>query len=1375
MSRKKTPRKKAVAVFTSGVLALTTWVLVATLVLDAPLRLIPAAQPEYTQYEEVYDYGYDGYIDEETPQDYIYIGEAPQYAEYEQYDPLYVYDSDSDYYAPVAVARSDLPLNSYDAGDDVPVAAESDEPVEPESNEPELEEPSAPEEPSEPGNGNGEAAPYEPAQPEPGQPDDNDTVQGGDDDSGSQEPGPEPGDEEPGTEEPGDDDNNNEPGDGNEPGDDYECEDGYCDCDDDDNNEPGDECDGEYCDCEYGNNDCTCEDECECETDSNDCKCECYDECDEYCACECEYDDEECKCECEDECDDYCACECEDDDNNDNIVVGPGPGGSIGGDMPEFDCPDAARAWLDAMICELTQLSEYYRMQYALINEELSELSREVSIAREAQHSSSGEHESWMQLSSSHALEWELSVLQAQAHPEQEELRARIEEIGHWITIYWQMWQGSGSAGIAPFGGYIGIAPFSMVPSGITPIGVIHDVTHGGTGAGGLRAALSAASPRSARLMNDVIIDGTTAIAVTGLSYVFSNSLTMDHAYTITRNSGTVRHFTVSGGTTVLTLHNVRLTSVLPAGTGARGGVSIAGGNLHIRGATITGNRAANGGGLTNTGGTINVHHGIISNNIATARGGGVFSGSGTTHLHAGALIDGNRSYHTGAPGGGGGLAVDTGSTVNINGATISNNHAENFGGGISVAWGGTGSANLNISGMTLSGNNAVANGGGMHTNSAASLTMEGLIIIDGNTAREGGGMRVFSRSDTNFSLSPGSVVSNNIARGLPIMAGTPPVEVGRSGGHGAGISIAHTGIGAADSNANGIGLRVDGVTFANNIAVGIGGAIHHEAPAMTAARGIVIANSTFTGNRASDGGAISMVASTTNLPITAHAARLTITNTTFSGNTATNGLLPDENLAVRNITHITSIGSPLWYGPRIDTAGVVVEVALRNHIWNNYDVMTRNQLEARNVSFHPIGTAAANSTMTARLTQTYTTTNPTAAAIALATTAPVTVSPPITLPDGRTVIRHSLTTYEVLTYPWNAQVTNWVNNQTVRTFVAGDMSALPPNPGHWTESTTSNTIANTTTILEDIVVAQHTLVQPRIDYINHNVTFTVSPTQSPVVGTLTEGASTGLATVTRTLRQSRSAADHAADPNTVTNGGNRTGDRGAPIGTPPTPVNGDYVFLHWVCSSDPATPLPTNYFATAYVGGPRNFLAIFGPGTTNVPVAVSKTVTGDLGDRTRGFWFTVTFTNAANAPLTGTKNFTRSGTGGTSTGTATLDSNGSFRFQLQHGQTITFADVLSTTQVRVVEDNYPLYTTTIVITGSAASPVTLNNTRDSLVRTIHDTVNGLEFDFYNNRSSIPPTGIHLVNTGGIMILLGALLFTVFSGFVIVTRRKRVV
>ncbi|ULQ59479.1 right-handed parallel beta-helix repeat-containing protein [Brucepastera parasyntrophica] len=170
-----------------------------------------------------------------------------------------------------------------------------------------------------------------------------------------------------------------------------------------------------------------------------------------------------------------------------------------------------------------------------------------------------------------------------------------------------------------------------------------------------------------------------------------------------------------------LTLDNCTITDN-GNGFGSGGGIALNGNwTLNIKGETrITENTAANGGGIYNRGGTVNIEDGTISGNGASM-GGGIYNDGGA---------------------------------VNIENATISENNADQRGGGICIVAGGGGSVTLN--GGTISGNETAGNGGGVYVG-GDTFNMNG-DLVTGNTAQNGGGVHIELGA---FNMTGGVITGN--------------------------------------------------------------------------------------------------------------------------------------------------------------------------------------------------------------------------------------------------------------------------------------------------------------------------------------------------------------------------------------------------------------------------------------------------------------------------------------------------------------------------------------------------------------------------------------------------------------------------------------
>ncbi|HVS40368.1 MAG TPA: choice-of-anchor Q domain-containing protein, partial [Gemmataceae bacterium] len=160
-----------------------------------------------------------------------------------------------------------------------------------------------------------------------------------------------------------------------------------------------------------------------------------------------------------------------------------------------------------------------------------------------------------------------------------------------------------------------------------------------------------------------------------------------------------------------------------------------------ISGLTVeAGYNSASGGGVrVDSGAALSMTGVVVQNSFASA-GGGIALMSGSFGPPSLTLTNSTISGNTGNTGGGGGIAVYSG-TLTVNGSTISGNtgHGFNGGGGISA---NSGSVTITISDSTISGNtfsNSPNNFGGGGIASGGKLTITNSTIA-GNTASVAGG-----------------------------------------------------------------------------------------------------------------------------------------------------------------------------------------------------------------------------------------------------------------------------------------------------------------------------------------------------------------------------------------------------------------------------------------------------------------------------------------------------------------------------------------------------------------------------------------------------------------------------------------------------------
>lgn len=144
--------------------------------------------------------------------------------------------------------------------------------------------------------------------------------------------------------------------------------------------------------------------------------------------------------------------------------------------------------------------------------------------------------------------------------------------------------------------------------------------------------------------------------------------------------------------------------------------------------------------------------------------------------------------------------------------------------------------------------------------------------------------------------------------------------------------------------------------------------------------------------------------------------------------------------------------------------------------------------------------------------------------------------------------------------------------------------------------------------------------------------------------------------------------------------------------------------------------------------------------------LTISKTVTGDLGNRDTEFQFTVKLMKEDGSPLSGTYRYTGgvlpgvTGVSAPADGTLTLGADGKATFTLKHGQYISIQDqgLLTGYQYEVTEAETQQmgYTTQYAIDNGEKT------TGNVAGGTLPET-GGAQVSFENSRNYVPPTGIY--------------------------------
>jgi hypothetical protein len=133
---------------------------------------------------------------------------------------------------------------------------------------------------------------------------------------------------------------------------------------------------------------------------------------------------------------------------------------------------------------------------------------------------------------------------------------------------------------------------------------------------------------------------------------------------------------------------------------------------VNISGLTVTGGKAAPGGGILIDNEIVTLSKVVVSGNAATATGGGgiALATSGGSLTLSDSTVSGNT-----ATGSGGGIRAVAGTSVTLTNTTVANNTSSGVGGGLAMIGNATlaGAVSLSVFNSTVSGNSAAGDGGG--------------------------------------------------------------------------------------------------------------------------------------------------------------------------------------------------------------------------------------------------------------------------------------------------------------------------------------------------------------------------------------------------------------------------------------------------------------------------------------------------------------------------------------------------------------------------------------------------------------------------------------------------------------------------------------
>lgn len=245
-------------------------------------------------------------------------------------------------------------------------------------------------------------------------------------------------------------------------------------------------------------------------------------------------------------------------------------------------------------------------------------------------------------------------------------------------------------------------------------------------------------------------------------------------------------------------------------------------GVLRLVRSTVSGNLAAQGGGIANNGGTVTIVRSTVAANTASiadgaARGAGIYS-YGTLSLDR-STVRGNEANSGVEASGAGIYAWGSGVTIKILRSTVSGNTASGSGSVFGAGVYGTDGSTVKVIRSTISDNHADGNGqgGGIYSDATLSITAS---TISGNTAgTQHGGVSVAGSTTISFSTITrntgafvgGVGVDGTLTLHASIVAGNSTTETDNRKDCMAGTVVAdHSVVGAA----NGCGSLTDGADF---------------------------------------------------------------------------------------------------------------------------------------------------------------------------------------------------------------------------------------------------------------------------------------------------------------------------------------------------------------------------------------------------------------------------------------------------------------------------------------------------------------------------------------------------------------------------------
>ena len=183
---------------------------------------------------------------------------------------------------------------------------------------------------------------------------------------------------------------------------------------------------------------------------------------------------------------------------------------------------------------------------------------------------------------------------------------------------------------------------------------------------------------------------------------------------------------------------------------GTDSGVKIIGADVELKDVTITGNKGTYGGGVSiDQKSNVTFTDCTITGNEAVRNGGGIYAKDGSTVTVNGGSISGNSAAGTNRnTSGGGGIYAEGGSTVDLNDTTIANNHVTgNYGSGGGVR---VNNGTLSADHVKILENTTNSNGGGISVKDSVLTVTDSEIRNNVAGGSNGGGVEIIGSTTDN-------------------------------------------------------------------------------------------------------------------------------------------------------------------------------------------------------------------------------------------------------------------------------------------------------------------------------------------------------------------------------------------------------------------------------------------------------------------------------------------------------------------------------------------------------------------------------------------------------------------------------------------------